>query len=160
MTISRNSHVTLDYTVFDTENNLLDSGAHPLEYIHGEYGDIFQKIENALEGKTLGDSVHVELSPNESFGEYNEDLVLIEDKSSFEDTIEIGHDVQMIFTESADENETMLTYKVVAIEDDKVVLDANHPLAGLTIVFDATVIALREATQEEIETKTSHTNSF
>ncbi len=49
----------------------------------------------------------------------------------------------------------LLTYRITAIEDETVVLDANHPLAGVTIVFDATVIGLREASEEEIEAKKS-----
>lgn len=54
----------------------------------------------------------------------------------FEDDIDVGQDVQMVFNESADENEIMLTYRIAAIKEDKVILDANHPLAGLKIVFD------------------------
>jgi len=157
--ISKNALVTLDYTVFDTENNLLDSGVNPLNYLHGGYGDVFEKIENALEGKSIGDSVHLELQPQESFGEYNEELVLIEEKSSFEDDIDVGHDVQMVFNDGADENEMMLTYRIAAIKEDKVILDANHPLAGLKIVFDATVIGVRHASVEEIEARTHPTLS-
>lgn len=155
--ISKNAFVTLDYTVFDTENNLLDSGVNPLNYLHGGYGDVFEKIEDALEGKSIGDSVHLELQPHESFGEYNEELVLIEEKSSFEYDIDVGQDVQMVFNESADENEIMLTYRIAAIKEDKVILDANHPLAGLKIVFDATVIGVRQASDEEIEARTHTT---
>jgi len=151
--IATNTYVTLDYTVFDTQNNLLDSGASPLHYVHGGYGDLFEKIEKALEGKSIGESVHLQLSPKESFGEYKEELVLVEERSAFEDDIEIGQHVEMVFTESDESNEMMLTYTIVAIEDDKVILDANHPLAGSTIVFDATVIGLREATIDEINAK-------
>lgn len=155
--ISKNALVTLDYTVFDTENNLLDSGVNPLNYLHGGYGDVFVKIEDALEGKSLGESIHVELQPHESFGNYNEELVLIEEKSSFEEDIDVGQDVQMIFSESVDENEIMLTYRIAAIKEDKVILDANHPLAGIKIIFDATVIGIRAASDEEIEARTHTT---
>ncbi len=155
MTVSHNTLVTLDYTVFDTQNNLLDSGASPLEYIHGGYGDVFPKIESALEGKSLGESIYLILQPDDSFGTYNDALVLIENKNSFEDDIVLGEHVEMVFTQSDDENEMLLTYRITAIEDETVVLDANHPLAGVTIVFDATVIGLREASEEEIEAKRS-----
>lgn len=150
MIIAKNCLVTLDYTVFDTENNLLDSGAQPLIYLHGGYGDVFEKIEKALEGKGIGDSIHVQLAPKDAFGEYKQELVLIEERSQFEDDLEVGQNVEMIFSESEDE-EIMLTYGVVEILEDKVILDANHPLAGVTIIFDGTVIGLREATSEEIE---------
>lgn len=150
MIVTKNCLVTLDYTVFDTENNLLDSGAQPLIYLHGGYGDVFEKIEKALEGKSIGESIHIQLSPQEAFGEYKQELVLIEDRTQFEDDLEVGQNVEMVFSEGEDE-EIVLTYSVVEILEDKVILDANHPLAGVTIIFDGTVIGLREATSDEIE---------
>ena len=150
MIITKNCLVTLDYTVFDTENNLLDSGAQPLIYLHGGYGDVFEKIEKALEGKSIGESIHIQLSPKDAFGEYKQEFVLIEDRNQFEDDLEVGQNVEMVFSEGEDE-EIVLTYSVVEILEDKVILDANHPLAGVTIIFDGTVIGLREATSDEIE---------
>ena len=150
MIITKNCLVTLDYTVFDTENNLLDSGAQPLIYLHGGYGDVFEKIEKALEGKSIGESIHIQLSPKDAFGEYKQEFVLIEDRNQFEDDLEVGQNVEMVFSEGVDE-EIVLTYSVVEILEDKVILDANHPLAGVTIIFDGTVIGVREATSDEIE---------
>lgn len=152
MLITKNCLVTLDYTVFDTENNLLDSGATPLSYLHGGYSDVFEKIEKALEGKSVGESVHVQLSPKESFGEYQEDLVMVEDRNQFEDNLQMGQQIEMVFSDTADED-ILMVYTVSDIQEDKVILDANHPLAGLTIVFDGTVIGVREATSDEIEAK-------
>ncbi len=150
MQITKNALVTLDYTVFDTENNLLDSGAQSLVYLHGGYSDIFEKIEKALEGKSVGESIHMQLSPNDAFGEYKQELVLVEERSMFEDDLEVGQNVEMVFSEDADD-EIMLSYTVIEISEDRVTLDANHPLAGVTIVFDGTVIGVREAMSEEIE---------
>jgi FKBP-type peptidyl-prolyl cis-trans isomerase SlyD len=76
--------------------------------------------------------------------------VLIEDRNQFEDDLEVGQNVEMVFSEGEDE-EIVLTYSVVEILEDKVILDANHPLAGVTIIFDGTVIGVREATSDEIE---------
>ena len=152
MLITKNCLVTLDYTVFDTENNLLDSGATPLSYLHGGYSDVFEKIEKALEGKSIGESVYVQLSPKESFGEYQEDLVMVEDRNQFEDNLQMGQQIEMVFSDTADED-ILMVYTVSDIQEDKVILDANHPLAGLTIVFDGTVIGVREATSDEIEAK-------
>ena len=150
MIITKNCLVTLDYTVFDAENNLLDSGAQPLIYLHGGYGDVFEKIEKALEGKSIGESIHIQLSPKDAFGEYKQEFVLIEDRNQFEDDLEVSQNVEMVFSEGEDE-EIVLTYSVVEILEDKVILDANHPLAGVTIIFDGTVIGVREATSDEIE---------
>ena len=161
LTIQKNCLVTLDYTVFDIENNLLDSGATPLVYLHGGYGDVFEKLEKALEGKSVGDSVHIQLLPHEAFGEYRQELVLVEDRSMFEDDIAVGQNVEMVFGEDDGEEEMLLTYTVIEILEDRVILDANHPLAGVTIVFDGTVIGVREATSDEIEKRLqSHEESL
>lgn len=160
MIVQTNCLVTLDYTVFDIENNLLDSGATPLVYLHGGYGDIFGKIEKALEGKSVGESIHIQLSPKEAFGEYKQEFVLIEERSMFEHDIEVGQNVEMVFGEEQDD-EIMLTYTVIEILEDRVILDANHPLSGVTIIFDGTVIGVREATSDEIEKRLiNHEESF
>ena len=150
MQITKNTIVTLDYTVFDTENNLLDSGVTPLVYLHGGYIDIFEKLEKALEGKGVGESIHMQLAPKDAFGEYRSDLVIVEEREQFEDDLEFGQQIEMIFSENEDE-EIMMVYTVTDIQKDKVILDANHPLSGLSIVFDGTVIGIRDATSEEIE---------
>ena len=143
--------MTLDYTVFDIENNLLDSGATPLVYLHGGYGDVFEKLEKELEGKSVGESIHIQLLPQEAFGEYKQELVLVEERTMFEDDIDVGQNVEMVFSEDDGDDEMLLTYTVIEILEDRVILDANHPLAGVTIVFDGTVIGVREATSDEIE---------
>ena len=98
----------------------------------------------------------MQLLPKEAFGEYRSSLVLIQDRSMFEDDLEVGQQVEMVFSED-EEEEVMLVYTVSDIQEDRVVLDANHPLAGITILFDATVIGLREATADEIEERLHHT---
>lgn len=150
MIIAKNCLVTLDYTVFDTQNNLLDSGTQPLIYLHGGYGDVFEKLEKALEGKDVGESVYIQLAPKEAFGEYQQELVLVEKRSQFDEDIAVGETVEMVFSDNDDE-EMLVAYTIVEISNEHVVLDANHPLAGMSIIFDGTVIGVREATSEEIE---------
>lgn len=150
MTISANCVVTLDYSVCDTQKNLLDSGAEPLVYLHGGYNDIFAKVEDALEGKKVGDAVVVHLSAMESFGEYNADLIVVEKRSEFDDDIFVGEQFEEIF-EDDDEEEQVITYTIKEISEDSVTLDGNHPLAGIDIIFDATVIEVRKATAKEIK---------
>lgn len=146
--------VTLDYTVSDTEHHLIDSGAEPIVYLHGGYGDIFEKLETALEGKTIGDNVVVTLLAKEAFGEYQNDLILREPRSSFDNTLELDQHIEMIYGDGEDDEDAIkIIYTVVAIEGDTVVLDGNHPLAGINIVFDTTVIGIREASQSEIENR-------
>ena len=144
MKVSKNCVVTLDFSVADTAGNLLDEGARPLVYLHGGYDGIFPKIEAGLEGKSVGESLDITLSPEESFGEYEDDLVEIADRSEFPNDIELG----MEFSQGEDED--AIVYAIVEISKDKVVLDANHPFAGIEIAFSCTVTHIREATKQEL----------
>lgn len=150
MIITKNCVVTLDYSVSDTEKNIIDSGAQPLTYLHGGYDDIFTKLELALEGKKVGDNIVVHMTPTESFGEYDEDLVVVEAKSEFDDKIFVGEQFEEII-EDEDEGELEITYRITEIKEDTVTLDGNHPLAGIDIIFDATVMEVRKASAKEIK---------
>ena len=107
MKITKNTVVTIDYSIADTQGGLLDGGAEPLVYIHGLGGDYLPpKIESALEGKSLGDSVDMTLAPEEGFGEYDETLVEVEELKAFGQPLEVG----MQF--SKDDGEDALIYEV------------------------------------------------
>lgn len=152
MTISKNSVVTLEYTITDTTKNLLDSGADPLIYLHGGYNDVFAKIEQALDGKTVGDSITVQLTPKESFGEYDDSLVSIEERGEFDDNIYVGEQfVEMIEDDDDEEEDQKISYTIKEITKDNVTLDGNHPLAGIDVIFTATVLAVRKASAKEIK---------
>ena len=122
MLISKNSVVTLKYSVTDPDGNMVDPGEAPLAYLHGGYGGIFQPIEEALEGKTVGDEVVVKLQPEDAFGEYDEELVEIESRANFPDNIEVG----MQFERVSEDGEEEGLYTVTDIADDRVVIDGNH----------------------------------
>jgi FKBP-type peptidyl-prolyl cis-trans isomerase SlyD len=143
MLIARNSVVTLRYNVKDTDGNMIDSGEQPLVYLHGGYGGIFDKIEEAIQGKATGDSLEIKLEPEEAFGEYDAEQVLIEPRSLFPADIEVGTQF-----ERGDDDDRL--YTITDITEDKVVVDGNHPLAGIALIFSCTVTDVREATAEEI----------
>ncbi len=147
MKIGKNSVVTLDYSVAGVDGGLIDEGANPIIYLHGGYEGIFPKIEAALDGKSVGDSLDITLAPEDAFGEYDETLIEVEDASAFDGKVELG----MQFSQGDDED--ALLYVVRDINDGQVTLDANHPLAGLEIVFSCTVTNIREATNEELANK-------
>ena len=152
MTISKNSVVTLEYTITDTTKNLLDSGADPLIYLHGGYNDVFAKIEKELDGKTVGDSITVQLTPKESFGEYDDSLVTIEERGEFDDNIYVGEQfIEVIEDEDEAVEDQKISYTVKEITKENVTLDGNHPLAGIDVIFTATVLAVRKATAKEIK---------
>jgi FKBP-type peptidyl-prolyl cis-trans isomerase SlyD len=149
MKIVKNTVVTLDYNVTDTDGDVVDAGREPLIYLHGGYDDIFPKIEEQLQEKAVGESVQVKLQPDEAFGDYDESLIQIEPRSAFPETLEVG----MQFEGSAEggDEDDFLLYRVTDIAEDKVVVDGNHPLAGQSLIFTCTVTAIRPASAEEIE---------
>lgn len=145
MQISRNHVVTLSYQVTDRDGQVVDAGQEPLVYLHGGYGGLFDALEVALQGKSEGAQFRVELSADEAFGEYDEGLVSVEPRDSFPADIQLGTQV-----ETDDEEGDGPLYTVTAIDGDKVVIDGNHPLAGLDLIFSGMVVAVRAATTKEI----------
>ena len=117
-------------------------------YIHGGYDYIFPMIEEALQGKKIGETVVVKMQPDDAFGEYDASLVEIEPRKVFPKELQVGMQFEGL-PEGGDEDDTLI-YRVTEIADDKVVLDGNHPLAGMAMVFTCTVTAVRPASTEEI----------
>ena len=144
--IAKNSVVTLNYTVRDTDGAVIDDGEHPLVYLHGGYDGIFPVLEETLHAKNVGDVLQIKLLPEEAFGDYDEELILVEDAKLFPENIEVG----MSFERVSEDGEEEVLYRVTDIADGKVVVDGNHPLAGVALVFDVTVAEVRAATTEEI----------
>ena len=147
MLIARNTVVTLKYSVKASDGEAVDAGAAPLVYLHGGYGGIFDRIEEELQGKTEGDVLEVRLEPEDAFGEYDAELVAIEPRQLFPDNIEVGMQFER-GSEDGEDDDALFT--ITDIADDKVVVDGNHPLAGVALVFSCTVTSVRPATAEEI----------
>lgn len=147
MQITKDTVVTLEYRVTDSDGALVDDGKHPLTYLHGGYGGIFDRIEVELQGKATGDKLEVKLQPEEAFGDYDESLIAIEPRDLFPDNIEVGMQFER---GSEDEEDDGLLYTITDIADDKVVVDGNHPLAGQSLVFTCTVTDVRKASAEEL----------
>ncbi len=149
MQVVNNTVVTLDYNVTDPDGELVDAGKEPLVYLHGGYDDIFPMIEEALQGKKIGESVVVKMQPDDAFGEYDAELIQIEPRKSFPKELQVGMQFEGL-PEGGDEDEVMI-YRVTEVAEDRVVLDGNHPLAGMALIFTCTVTAVRPASAEEIE---------
>jgi FKBP-type peptidyl-prolyl cis-trans isomerase SlyD len=147
--VAKNCVVTLDYHVTDPDGEVVDEGREPLIYLHGGYDDIFPLIEESLQGKKIGESVKVKLQPDEAFGEYDAEMVQIEPRKDFPKEIEVG--MQFEGGPEEGEEDEIVIYRVTEIADDKVVLDGNHPLAGMALIFTCTVTAIRPASAEELE---------
>jgi FKBP-type peptidyl-prolyl cis-trans isomerase SlyD len=149
--VAKNTVVSLDVVLADIWGNTIERSKEPLQYLHGGYGNIFPAAEAALEGKSVKDRVDVRLEPEEAFGDYDENLLKVEERSRFPETLEVG----MRFEgEPGGEDEDRI-FTVTDIAEDKVVLDANHPLAGMALKISCTVADVRPATEVEIENRSA-----
>jgi FKBP-type peptidyl-prolyl cis-trans isomerase SlyD len=148
MQISSNKVVLIHYTLTDEQGEVLDSsqGTDPMAYIHG-MGNIISGLEEALTGRKVGDRFKVSVPPEEAYGVRDDDLIQNVPKSAFEGVAEILPGMQF----RAESSEGMQLVTVIDVEDDMVMLDGNHPMAGMTLNFDVEVTDIRDATDEELD---------
>ena len=139
--------VKLEYELKSSDGELLEDEGAQLEYLHGGFGGIFPKVEEALEGKELGEEMALTLEPEDAFGEYDAELLRVEPRERFPGEIEIGMRFEGV---PGDKEDKALIYTVTDITPASVVVDGNHPLAGERLWFKAKVSALRAATSEEL----------
>ena len=147
--VGNNLVVSMHYKLTDNDGKVLDSseGAEPLTYLHGA-GNIIPGLEKELVGKTEGDSHQVKVEPSEGYGDINPELIQTVDIAAFQgvESVEVGMAFQ---AQAPDGSVQHITIKNV--EGEEVTIDANHPLAGVTLNFDVEIISIREATDEEID---------
>lgn len=119
----------------------------PLEYLHGAE-NIVPGLEAALEGKAVGDKVHITIPPEQAYGDYDEDEVDEFDLDEIPDAEEMG---EGMVVEVEDEDGYVYVGTVVEINDGVAIVDFNPPLAGKTLTYDVEILALREADPEELD---------
>ena len=159
MKIEKNTVVSLRYKLTDAQNNAIEEPDSPMVYLHGGYEGTFPKIETLLDGQDVGYEASVQLEPSEAFGEYDPELLKIEPRTRFPEPLEVGMQFEGVpdtDEESADVDEAddePLIYTVTDVADNQVVLDGNHPLAGMALRFWVQVEDVRAATDEEIENR-------
>ncbi|WP_323140689.1 FKBP-type peptidyl-prolyl cis-trans isomerase [Massilia phyllosphaerae] len=147
MKIAQNTVVTVNYKLSDAQNNLIEDGAQPMVYLHGGYENTLPKIEEELDGKDVGYASTIQIEPEDAFGDYDPNLLKVEERNRLPEPIEVGMQFEGV-AEGGDEEPVIFT--VTEVADDKVVLDGNHPLAGMALRFELSVIDVRAATEEEI----------
>ena len=146
MNISENTVVTIHFTVCTADGTQIDSSRNgePMEVLQGSHY-LIQGLEDHLVGKKAGDKFIIDVEPPLAYGDRHEELVQAVGKSMFADMeVEPG----MTFRATTDEGEQSVM--IIEVTEDEVVIDGNHPLSGLTLNFDVEVLAVREATEEEI----------
>ncbi|MES2933315.1 MAG: peptidylprolyl isomerase [Pseudomonadota bacterium] len=148
MKIAKNTVVTVRYKLSDAQDNLIEDGREPMVYLHGGYENTLPKIEEALDGQVVGYATVIQVEPDDAFGEYDPALVKVEPRNRLPTPLEVG--MQFEGTSDGDDDEEAMIFTVTDIADDKVVLDGNHPLAGMALRFSLDVAEVREASDEEI----------
>ena len=147
MNISQNSVVTLNYTLTDDKGNKLDeSQDNSFAYLHGA-SNIIPGLEKELEGKSAGDAMTVTVQPEEGYGERNDAMVQTVSRDMFDSDTDIQ--VGMQFHASAPDGQTLVV-TVTGIEGNDITIDGNHPLAGIPLTFEVSVVDVRDATEEEV----------
>jgi FKBP-type peptidyl-prolyl cis-trans isomerase SlyD len=148
MQVEKNKVVEIDYTLKDGNGQLLDSseGKQPLSYIQG-VGNLIPGVENALEGKSSGERVQITVPPETGYGVRDDSLVLSVERDKFSQFEDLQEGVRF----RMETPDGPMVFTVVKIGDGEVLVDGNHPLAGMTLNFDITIQSVRDATSEELD---------
>jgi len=148
MQIAHQKVVSIHYTLTNVDGDIIDSseGSEPLSYLHG-FGNIIPGLENALTGRKAGDRFTVSVAPAEGYGERDDGMIQSVPRNAFQGVDEIQPGMQF----QAQSPEGMQLVTVIGVEKDEVILDGNHPMAGLTLNFAVEITAVRDATHEELD---------
>ena len=138
--------VQFTYTIKDDTGSLLEQMDIPVGYVHGTDSGIIEKLEQALTGHAVGDKVSVTLTPEEGFGHHRPELTYTDDINNVPEQFRwVGAEVEM-----QNDGGDVKTFRVSNIENGRLTVDGNHPLAGKTLVFAIEIQEIRGATPEEI----------
>lgn len=154
MNITAPCVVSLTWRLEDTLGNLIDELKDPVEFFYGGE-DLLAKVEETLADQEAGFTTKLHLEPEHAFGEYDPELVFFEERSIFPELVEPGMQFDGLPEGAATRDmPDDAVYTVTEVYPTHVVLDGNHPLAGIALRLDLTVRDVREATDEEIEAGT------
>lgn len=144
--VEKDRVVYISYVIQDVSGEVLEQHDLPVGYVHGAGGALIGKIEAALEGKAVGEQVEVTLEPEEGFGPHRSELTFTDDIENVpEEHRYLGSEVEF----QNERGESML-FRVTRIENGRLTIDANHPLAGRTLRYRVRVEAIRPATLDEV----------
>ncbi|KAB2321376.1 peptidylprolyl isomerase [Betaproteobacteria bacterium SCN1] len=145
-TVTRNKLVFITYSILDARGMVVEQHDIPVGYVHGANSGILPAIEQAVNGRAVGERVEIALSPEEGYGERDESLVYVEAVDNVPPEFRrVGAEV--LFQNEAGDTKA---FYVTAIEDGKLTLDGNPSLAGQSVTCLVNVVDIRDATPEEI----------
>jgi len=153
MIVSKHKVVTLTYELRNSDGNMVDTATHenPFTFIH-ELGMTLEDFDKNLAGLKSGDDFSFVLSPEEGYGDVNEEAIVPIPANIFdgeelpEGLLTVGNVVPM-----QDGQGNPLNGKIISIDTENIIMDFNHPLAGSNLHFSGKIISVREATPQELE---------
>jgi FKBP-type peptidyl-prolyl cis-trans isomerase SlyD len=145
MKIDKNTVVTIQFKVTDAKGVVVEAPKEPTSYLHGGYGNTLPKIEEALQGQEKGFQTTLSLSAADAFGVRDESLCRSIPKASFPPGVKVGG-----YLQGTDDQGNEQHYRVVKVKGPEVLLDANHPLAGMDLRFWIKVTGVQAATADEV----------
>jgi FKBP-type peptidyl-prolyl cis-trans isomerase SlyD len=149
-TIQPGKYVSLTYTISDADGNLLEQNDIPVNYIHSGDTELIGGMDRAVLGKSAGDKIVMEVAPQDGFGEHHPDLTFTDDLENVPpDFRRVGAEVQM-----ESESGEVKTFYVTKIEDGKLTVDGNHPLAGKALKVSVKILEVRNSTPEDMSPDT------
>ena len=148
MKVETNKVVSINYTLTDEEGTIIDTstGREPLIYLHGT-GNLIIGLEEALEGKASGEAFKVVVAPAKGYGVRDESLMQALPPTQFSGVPEVQPGMQ--FQANTEQGPVIIT--IIEVQEDKIIVDGNHPLAGVHLNFDVEIVDIREATAEELD---------
>ena len=151
MKITPQCVVGLTWTLRDTLGEVLDELDDPIEFLVGG-DDLLAAIEDKLQNHVIGDKIDMQLEPEQAFGDYDETRVFLEARALFPAETEEGmtFDGAALPAGCSRDIPSAFLYTVTEIYPEHVVLDGNHPLAGIAIRLSVTIESVREATAPEV----------
>ena len=143
--IKTGKFVSLTYSISDTDGNVLEQSDLPVSYIHGGETELIGGMDRAVAGKAEGEEVMLTISPEDGFGAHNPELTFTDDIENVPAEFrQLGAEVQM----QNDAGEVKSFY-VTKIEDGRLTVDGNHPLAGKSLTVKVKILEVRDATKED-----------
>jgi FKBP-type peptidyl-prolyl cis-trans isomerase SlyD len=147
MQITKNKVVLIDFTLTGPDGSVIDSsrGRSPMAYLHGT-NSIIPGLEKALEGKTAGEQLIVDVKPEDAYGKHEEQMVQSVPRDRFKGVTDMKPGMQ--FQANTPSGPRVVT--VVSFDESSVRIDANHPLAGVPLKFEVAIVEVREPTPDEL----------
>ena len=145
--IAKDMFVVLTYEIYDEHSKVIEKIDNPVSCIHGQGKKLLPKIEKSLEGKIIGDHVEIKIGPEDGFGEYDESLIIKDKISNVPKQFRKVDETIAFVNKSGNKKD----FRVIKIDDDKIVLDGNHYLSGKTLLYKIKILDVRESTPYDRE---------